>query len=90
MYLIEAEATAKSNIVAARELLNEFMKYRFTDGSYSCTDRTPTLKSFIEELITQKRIEFWGEGYHHVRPETSGYVDDPRLQRHQFSLPIIV
>lgn len=62
MYLIEAEATAQSNLVAARELLNTFMKYRITDGSYSCTDRTPTLKSFIEELITQKRIEFWGEG----------------------------
>ena len=62
MYLIEAEATAQSNIVAARELLNEFMKYRFTDGSYDCSERTPTLKSFIEELILQKRIEFWGEG----------------------------
>ena len=62
MYLIEAEATAQSNIVAARELLNDFMKYRITDGSYDCTDRTSTLKSFIEELILQKRVEFWGEG----------------------------
>lgn len=84
MYLIEAEATAQSNIVAARELLNEFMKYRFTDGSYDCSERTPTLKSFIEELILQN-ARVLGRGYHHVRPETSGYVHDPRLQGYQFS-----
>lgn len=62
MYLIEAEATAYSNLPAAQQLLNAFMKYRITDGSYDCSDRTATLETFLNELILQKRIEFWGEG----------------------------
>lgn len=62
MYLIEAEATAYSNLPAAQELLNAFMRYRITDGSYDCTEHTATLEAFIDEIVLQKRIEFWGEG----------------------------
>lgn len=62
MYLIEAEATAYSNLTAAQQLLNAFMKYRITDGSYDCTGHATTLQTFLDELVLQKRIEFWGEG----------------------------
>lgn len=62
MYLIEAEATAYSNLPAAQELLNAFMRYRITDGSYDCSAHTSTLAAFIDEVVLQKRIEFWGEG----------------------------
>lgn len=62
MYLIEAEATAYTNLTAAQELLNAFMRYRITDGSYDCSDHATTLEAFINEVVLQKRIEFWGEG----------------------------
>lgn len=62
MYLIEAEATAHSNLTGAIQLLNAFMKYRIADGSYDCTAKSANVASFTEELMLQKRIEFWGEG----------------------------
>lgn len=62
MYFIEAEATAYSNLSAAQGLLNTFMRYRITDGSYDCTATTSSLEGFLDELVLQKRIEFWGEG----------------------------
>lgn len=63
MYFIEAEATAQAGDVAGGiRLLNEFMNsYRMTRGSYDCSNKS-VLKSFINELMLQKRIEFWGEG----------------------------
>lgn len=37
-------------------------KYRMMDGAvYDCSAQS-TLKSFVNELMLQKRIEFWGEG----------------------------
>lgn len=64
MYFIEAEATAHSNLAEAGRLLNDFMNnYRMIGGSgYDCSSRATTLESFINELMLQKRIEFWGEG----------------------------
>lgn len=64
MYFIEAEATAQAGDVAGGiRLLNEFMtSYRMMNGAvYDCSSRS-TLKSFVNELMLQKRIEFWGEG----------------------------
>lgn len=65
MYFIEAEATAQAGDVQGGgiRLLNEFMtKYRMMDGAvYDCSAQS-TLKSFVNELMLQKRIEFWGEG----------------------------
>lgn len=62
MYFIQAEALAAGgDIPAGQKVLNDFMKNRIADGSYSCSAYTD-LESFTDELLLQKRIEFWGEG----------------------------
>lgn len=60
MYLIEAEAVGASKSVAEGvKLLNDFMKtYRDPAYNYTGTD----LRKFQLEVLTQTRIEFWGEG----------------------------
>ena len=60
MYLIEAEAVGVSQGVGAGVAkLNTFMKtYRQPD--YNCT--LTNLREFQIEVLTQMRIEFWGEG----------------------------
>ncbi len=60
MYFIEAEAVGASKGVAAGVAkLNSFMQsYRQSDYSYTTAD----LRSFQIEVLTQMRIEFWGEG----------------------------
>ena len=60
MYLIEAEAVAVSQgLEAGVALLNNFMKsYRDADYNYLATD----LRNFQLEVLTQMRLEFWGEG----------------------------
>lgn len=55
MYLIEAEATAHYDEGTARQLLGDFMTHRAPNYLLPATD-------LIEEIIFQKRIEFWGEG----------------------------
>ena len=64
MYFIEAEAISHIDLQESVRLLNSFMnKYRMTDGvEYDCTTKASTLKGFTNELILQKRVEFWGEG----------------------------
>lgn len=62
MYFIEMEAVAHKNLASARGLLNDFMKNRITDGSYDCSGRSTNLANFLEEMLFQKRVEFWGEG----------------------------
>ncbi|MDO4160446.1 MAG: RagB/SusD family nutrient uptake outer membrane protein [Prevotellaceae bacterium] len=60
MYFIEALATATATDVASGvELLNTFMK-TYRDPSYNCT--LSDLTAFQKEVLTQMRIEFWGEG----------------------------
>ncbi len=57
MYFIEAEATAHtSGDAAGLSLLASIMSYR--DSDYSTTEVTDA----VEEIIFQKRMEFWGEG----------------------------
>ena len=59
MYLIEAEATAASNLSNGIALLNSFMQtYRY--ASYNC--QSADFKAFQNEIGLQARIEFWGEG----------------------------
>lgn len=62
MYLIEAEAKAHTDGVAAgAKALETFLNnYRFTDRSYKCT--ATAIEDFNEEIVRQRRIEFWGEG----------------------------
>lgn len=62
MYLIEAEAIGhtqgtKAGVRALRSFLNT---YRYTDGSYTCSANT--IDELTDEILRQKRIEFWGEG----------------------------
>ena len=60
MYFIEMEAVAYSDPEAAKTLLDGFMGYRVTDGSYVCD--ASDLQTFLDEMLFQKRVEFWGEG----------------------------
>ena len=63
MYFIEMEAYAgMGNLAKAKELLNTFMTYRVTDGSYDCNLLATDFETFTDEMLLQKRIEFWGEG----------------------------
>ena len=56
MYLIEAEATAHYDAAKGAELLTAFMANR--DSAYAI----PADRDLVEEIIFQKRVEFWGEG----------------------------
>ena len=60
MYLIEAEAVgASQGVSAGTALLNTFMQtYRQPDYSFTAS----TLSDLQVEVLTQMRIEFWGEG----------------------------
>lgn len=62
MYFIDAEATAHTNGVEAgiQKLQNFMTNYRYSSGSYKCS--ASDLDAFTDELLIQKRIEFWGEG----------------------------
>jgi hypothetical protein len=63
MYFIEMEAYAgMGNIAKAKELLNTFMSYRVLDGSYDCSLLATDFETFTDEMLLQKRAEFWGEG----------------------------
>ena len=60
MYLIEAEAVAASQgVEAGKALLENFIK-TYRDADYSC--KALELRDFQLEVLTQMRIEFWGEG----------------------------
>jgi hypothetical protein len=61
MYFIQMEAVLRTEGVdAAQQLLNTFMR-TYRDKSYDCSYATSEL-SFLQEMLLQKRIEFWGEG----------------------------
>ena len=60
MYFIEMEAVAHSDLGSAKILLEEFMDTRILDGSFVC--EASDLNSFLDEMLFQKRVEFWGEG----------------------------
>ncbi len=56
MYLIEAEAKCYSMYAESEQLLKSFMSHR--DPKYKMTAGA----ELLDEIIFQKRIEFWGEG----------------------------
>ena len=56
MYLTEAEATAHYDAGKGKSLLEAFMAHR--NPGY----KAPVSTDLIDEIIFQKRIEFWGEG----------------------------
>lgn len=60
MYFIAAEALANMNRIGeAQQVLNSLIQTR--NSSYDCSS-FGTLKSFLDEMLFQKKIEFWGEG----------------------------
>lgn len=61
MYLLKAEAQVYANKLGdAVTTINDFMKYRITDGSYACA--ATGRQGILDEILLQKRIEFWAEG----------------------------
>lgn len=61
MYFLKMEALAHTDLGEAVSELESFMNtYRYRDGSYSCSAADVT--AFVDEMMVQKRIEFWGEG----------------------------
>lgn len=59
-YLLEAEAVARTQGLAqGLALLNDFMK-NYRDASYNCNVKD--VDALAAEVLTQIRIEFWGEG----------------------------
>jgi len=60
MYLLEAEALARSNNdTQAAEVLFELVSTR--DSAYELSSNTGT--ALIDEIMIQRRIELWGEGF---------------------------
>ncbi|MEP2295164.1 RagB/SusD family nutrient uptake outer membrane protein, partial [Algoriphagus sp.] len=60
MYLLEAEALARGgNDAQAKVILDQFAKQR--NPQYAGT--TNTGAALIEEIMVQRRIELWGEGF---------------------------
>ena len=58
MYFIEAEALAQTDVAGAKAVLESLVKTR--NPQYTCT--ASTKEAFLEEMLFQKRVEFWGEG----------------------------
>ncbi|MCZ2085716.1 MAG: RagB/SusD family nutrient uptake outer membrane protein [Flavobacteriales bacterium] len=60
MYLIEAEALARDNREAESKIVfNQFTKNR--NPSYA--GATTTGQAYIDEVLTSRRLELWGEGF---------------------------
>ncbi|MCP1996837.1 RagB/SusD family nutrient uptake outer membrane protein [Flavobacterium sp. HSC-61S13] len=59
MYLIEAEAKARLGSVDANQVLYELVKSR--NPSYEIS--TKSGQELIDEILIQRRIELWGEGF---------------------------
>ncbi|WP_294207583.1 RagB/SusD family nutrient uptake outer membrane protein [uncultured Chryseobacterium sp.] len=60
MYLIEAEALARSNDeINSKIVFNQFMQNR--NPSYA--GAVTTGNAYITEILNNRRIEFWGEGF---------------------------
>ena len=60
MYLIEAEALGVTDLAAGKAALEAFVQTR--DANYAIPPTVTDVKSFQEEVIFHKRVEFWGEG----------------------------
>lgn len=60
MHFIKAEAQYHlKQEEEARSTLKEIMNHRITDSSYTCIASGENL---LDEIMLQKRVEFWGEG----------------------------
>lgn len=63
LYFIKAEAQAQLGLLDdASQTLDKLVNTRYEDNSYDSSRKTYDKEVFIDELLLQKRIEFWGEG----------------------------
>lgn len=87
MYLIEAEAQARSgnNALAAQALL-PLAKNR--DASYVLTSSTGA--ALIEEIMVQRRIELWGEGFRFLDLKRTNADLDRRGANHKVDVANIL
>lgn len=91
MYFIDAEATARlSGYAAGKAILESFLNvYRYEGGTYTCP--ATDMDSFIDELLVQRSIEFWGEGilafdYKRLeKPIVRGYVGTNHHELYRFN-----
>lgn len=77
MYLIEAEAVGMSQGESAGVALLESFMQQYRDPQYTYAAASATfgqgfVKNFQEEVLYQKRVEFWGEGV--------GFFDAKRIR----------
>jgi hypothetical protein len=83
MYLIEAEAYARNgNNAAAANALFVLAKNR--DGSYVQSSNTG--QSLIDEIMIQRRVELWGEGFRFLDLKRLNQALDRRGANHNASL----
>lgn len=72
MYFAEIEAIAHTDAAEGKRKLEEFMNtYRMSSGTYTCS--ATSQEDIIEEIIFQKRVEFWGEGLNFFDFKRLGY-----------------
>lgn len=77
MYLIEAEAAGMQNLGRGKQLLETFVQ-SYRDAAY--TSIATSASDFQNEVLFQRRIEFWGEGrvFFDLKrlntPQVRGYV----------------
>jgi hypothetical protein len=86
MYLIEAESLARlsGRESEAKQVLLELIKTR--DASYSLSSNTGT--AFIDEILTHRRVELWGEGFRFYDLKRLNLPLDRNNSNHNSSLAV--
>lgn len=79
MYLIEAEAEARSGLETAAQKLYIVAKNR--DKEYQLSQNTG--KELIDEILIQRRIELWGEGFRFLDLKRTNSDLDRRNTNHK-------
>jgi hypothetical protein len=85
MYLIEAEAKARLNQnAAAAAVLFTFVKSR--NPAYTLSTNTGT--ALLNEILTQRRIELWGEGFRFLDLKRTNTALDRTGANHNSSIAV--
>lgn len=84
LYLIDAEAKARMNDNSAADVLFELVKTR----DASATKSTATGQALIDEVMTQRRIELWGEGFRFLDLKRLGLPLDRNNSNNQAALVV--
>lgn len=87
MYLIEAEAQARSgNNTASQQALFPLAKNR--DAAY--VQSTKTGNDLVEEIMVQRRVELWGEGFRFTDMKRANVDMDRRGTNHKVDVANIL